>query len=388
MMHLIRFILIVTMLVMVVSSEIEPGTCVIEKRSCSAEKCELQLTAYCNERVEAVQWYHGRKQIETVKDTQYTGSLNETMVRCSSQIPCVRTIMKLIMTPFLPRDYGMYRCVLTTHKKEIRCESNFTLKLSNPILTGKGDSGSVQIKTNYIYIAIGVVAGCGLMIVILLIAVIKLARGRRQGRVMESEMNAQNNRKDSAGQSHHTYASIGSDIAHYESLSERRGTKEGYDFPKPAVSIKKGTKEGYDFPKPAISIKKDSEGYLKPETSGRLSENAEPEVPDDDYSDFTMDSAFSSSTFSFSQDDIEAYGKRKYSASNTQDMDPTYTVENIRRKSSKALSNPEYTAGVFQKSKSQKAGSPVKGSERGQGSARRKEESCDYQNIKKTRRLT
>ncbi|XP_063411986.1 uncharacterized protein LOC134694839 isoform X3 [Mytilus trossulus] len=371
MMHLIRFILIVTMLVMVVSSETEPGTCVIEKRSCSAEKCELQLTAYCMERVEAVQWYHGRKQIETVKDTQYTGSLNETMVRCSSQIPCVRTIMKLIMTPFLPRDYGMYRCVLTTHKKEIRCESNFTLKLSNPILTGKGDSGSVQIKTNYIYIAIGVVAGCGLMIVILLIAVIKLARGRRQGRVMESEMNAQNNRKDSAGQSHHTYASIGSDIAHYESLSGRRGTKEGYDFPKPAVSIRK-----------------DSEGYLKPETSGRLSENAEPEVPDDDYSDFTMDSAFSSSTFSFSQDDIEAYSKRKYSASNTQDMDPTYTVENIRRKSSKALSNPEYTAGVFQKSKSQKAGSPVKGSERGQGSARRKEESCDYQNIKKTRRLT
>lgn len=69
-------------------------------------------------------------------------------------------------------------------------------------------------------------------------------------------MNAQNNRKDSAGQSHHTYASIGSDIAHYESLSGRRGTKEGYDFPKPAVSIKKGTKEGYDFPKPAISIKK------------------------------------------------------------------------------------------------------------------------------------
>ncbi|CAG2205354.1 unnamed protein product [Mytilus edulis] len=333
------------MFVVLVSSETEPGTCVVEKRSCSAEKCELQLTAYCMERVKAVQWYHGRKRIENVKDTLYTGSLNETMVRCSSQIPCVRAIMKLIMTPFLPRHYGMYRCVLTTTNKEIRCESNFTLKLSNPIVTGKGDSGSVQINQLYIH--------CH----------------RRCCRLRE--MNAQNNRKDSAGQSHHTYVSIGSDIAHYESLSGRRGTKEGYDFPKPTVSIKK-----------------DSEGYLKPETSGRLSENAEPEVPDDDYSDFTMDSAFSSSTFSFSQDDIEAYSKRKYSASNTQDMDPTYTVENIRRKSSKALSNPEYTASVFQKSKSHKAGSPVKGSERGQGSARRKEESCDYQNIKKTRRLT
>ncbi|XP_076087911.1 uncharacterized protein LOC143058315 isoform X2 [Mytilus galloprovincialis] len=369
-MYLNRFILIV-MFVVVVSSEIEPGTCVIEKKSCSEIKCEVQLTAYSIERVSAVQWYHGRNTIDNVKDKQYTGSLNDTMVRCSSQVPCVRSIVKLIMTPFLPRDYGMYRCVLTTPNKEIRCESNFTLKLSNPIVTGKGDSGSIQVKTNYIYIAIGVVAGCGLMIVILLIAVIKLARGRRQGRVMESEMNAQNNRKDSAGQSHHTYASIGSDIAHYESLSGRRGTKEGYDFPKPAVSLKK-----------------DSEGYLKPEATGRLSEHAEPEAPDDDYSDFTMDSAFSSSTFSFSQDDIEAYNNRKYSAANNQDMDPTYTVENSRRKSSKALSNPEYTAGVFQKSKSQKAGSSVKGSERGQGSARRKEESSDYQNIKKTRRLT
>ncbi|CAC5414648.1 unnamed protein product [Mytilus coruscus] len=359
------------MFVMVVSSETEPGTCVIEKKSCSAEKCELQLTAYCMERVSAVQWYHGRKRIDNVKDTQYTGSLNETMVHCSSQIPCVRAIIKLIMTPFLPSDYGMYRCVLTTPNKKIRCESNFTLKLSNPIVTGKGDSGSVQVKTNYIYIAIGVVAGCGLMIVILLIAVIKLTRGRRQGnQTFISEMNAQNNRKDSAGQSHHTYASIGSDIAHYESLSGRRGTKEGYDIPKPAVSIKK-----------------DSEGYLKPETHGRLSEQTEPEVPDDDYSDFTMDSAFSTSTFSFSQDDIEAYNNRKYSAVNNQNMDPTYTVENIRRKSSMALSNPEYTAGVFKKSKSQKAGGAVKGSQRGLGSARRKE-SCDYQNIKKTRRLT
>ncbi|CAC5414651.1 unnamed protein product [Mytilus coruscus] len=370
-MYLNRFLLILTMFVLVVSSETEPGTCVIEKKSCSAEKCKLQLTAYCMERVSAVQWYHGRKRIDNVKNTHYTGSLNETMVRCSSQIPCVRAVMTLVMAPFLPRDYGMYRCVLTTPSKKIRCESNFTLKLSNPIVTGNGDSGSIQVKTNFIYIAIGVVAGCGLMIVILLIAVIKLARGRRQRRAMEREMNVQNNRKESAGQSHHTYASIGSDIGHYESLSGRRCTNEGYDIPGPAVSIKK-----------------DSEGYLKPETHGRLSEPEEPELQDDEFSDFTMDSAFSSSTFSFAQEDIEAYNNRKYSAASNQNIDPTYTVENIRRKSSMALSNPEYTAGVFQKSKSQKAGGTVKGSQRGQGSARRKEESCDYQNIKKTRRLT
>ena len=52
------------------------------------------------------------------------------------------------------------------------------------IISDSDQSGVVTVKTNYIYIGIGIVAGFGLLIVILILTVIHLARRNRKGHGM------------------------------------------------------------------------------------------------------------------------------------------------------------------------------------------------------------
>ena len=49
--------------------------------------------------------------------------------------------------------------------------------------------------------------------------------------VSRTTNNKSSTRIPSIDPSHHTYASISSDVIRYESLAGRRGTREGYDIP-------------------------------------------------------------------------------------------------------------------------------------------------------------
>jgi hypothetical protein len=95
------------------------------------------MTVYSNERLDSVRWFRDEIEIKVhgrVGKSQYTGSLHESHFRCSGDTVCVRTVIDLIMKPFLPDDFGIYKGFLTTkNQTEIYCEAKFVLKLSNEL---------------------------------------------------------------------------------------------------------------------------------------------------------------------------------------------------------------------------------------------------------------
>ena len=97
------------------------------------------MTVYSNEIIDSVRWFRDESEIKVhgrFGNSHYSGSHNASEFHCSGGTVCVRTVTDLIMKPFLPDDFGMYKGFLTTkNRTEISCEAKFVLKLSNE-LTG------------------------------------------------------------------------------------------------------------------------------------------------------------------------------------------------------------------------------------------------------------